>query len=212
MDWGCTCSSGLKLVEENLRQFNDTLPSQMCFTWYDQCISASGSDVSEQSACQQARDANCGRNATRLLGVADISSSSLRAASTLAVAISSLRSASSGTRSTAPAETSQPANIAVEGDASVGVIAGCVIGGIVGIVIILFALFCFRRRRRARKGAKALVGSPRSRDDEKEVVIPFATDISHKPELHSHDRPHELEAPIHQHELETNAPERLDGQ
>lgn len=59
LDFTCTCTSGQD-VSSSLAQYQQTVPSLMCLTWYSACIAAAGSSIQAQFACTSTRDAQCG--------------------------------------------------------------------------------------------------------------------------------------------------------
>jgi cobalamin biosynthesis Mg chelatase CobN len=103
--------------------YEQTVPGLMCRTWYGQCIAASGEDATQQFACNQARDTQCGNLTTSDAtdagnGVAPSGSSSSGSpsATSSGAMSSSTESAASSASSAAPA--SGAANLAMYGSSA----------------------------------------------------------------------------------------------
>lgn len=48
-----------------MKQYEQSVPGQMCRFWFDLCINATGSNLAEQFQCQQSRDTQCGNLTTK---------------------------------------------------------------------------------------------------------------------------------------------------
>ncbi|EDU45319.1 hypothetical protein PtrSN002B_000278 [Pyrenophora tritici-repentis] len=63
LEYSCDCRNGTSMTDV-MSKYQQTVPGQMCRVWYDQCITASGSDDAAQFQCIQARDNLCGNLTT----------------------------------------------------------------------------------------------------------------------------------------------------
>ncbi|CAO2649917.1 Nn.00g012090.m01.CDS01 [Neocucurbitaria sp. VM-36] len=197
LDWKCACSWG-ELLPQNLGQYQQTVPSQMCFFWFDACVSASGDDASAQEDCLQARDAGCGIKTIEALSPESSTVSSIVASlasqrssvlrSTSKTSTTSISSATSDNSSSPLPSNQTSGNRGLSG----GVIAGIVVGALVGIAAIIITIYFWLKKRRGQKTHRGVARSIGSAGDEKQVAIPIAEEISHKPELHGDYRKPEL--------------------
>lgn len=174
----------------------------MCQFWFGQCISAANGNLQQQSECDGARNANCG---TRVLGSAAESSfrsvaafatssrasASRRTSATAASQSSDSRLSASSTSSSswssltdlptiAPNNRNRPSK---DSGSSIGAIAGAVVGGLFGLVLMLTLLWLFLRRKRTRKSLAPITGDAGSSYDEKEVSDPVNVILPLKAEL-----------------------------
>ncbi len=65
LEYECSCSNGTTISDDIIKTYQQTVPAQMCYFWFDACINATfGADGegvrAEQFACRQARDTQCG--------------------------------------------------------------------------------------------------------------------------------------------------------
>lgn len=94
-----------------MKEYQQTVPSQMCYYWYDACINATiGSDgegnASEQYQCTQSRDSQCG-NIT--IDQTDSSSSSASGAASTATGGGSRTSSGASVTGASSTASSEPA-------------------------------------------------------------------------------------------------------
>ncbi|KAF2630732.1 hypothetical protein BU25DRAFT_361836 [Macroventuria anomochaeta] len=66
LEYTCKCSNGTTIAEDTMKTYQQTVPAQMCYFWYDACINATinpttkEGNAAQQFQCTQARDAQCG--------------------------------------------------------------------------------------------------------------------------------------------------------
>ncbi|KAI4663859.1 uncharacterized protein J4E78_004278 [Alternaria triticimaculans] len=59
LEFDCKCRNETDITSA-LGNYEQSVEGQMCRYWYDQCVTASGSDAAARFECEQARDAECG--------------------------------------------------------------------------------------------------------------------------------------------------------
>ncbi|KAF2710522.1 hypothetical protein K504DRAFT_378126 [Pleomassaria siparia CBS 279.74] len=79
LNYTCTCSDK---TSPNMTKYQQSVPAQMCFYWYGQCVVAAGQDALQQFQCQQARDAQCGNLTSKGTAASSSASPSGTAAAT----------------------------------------------------------------------------------------------------------------------------------
>ncbi|KAF1929638.1 uncharacterized protein M421DRAFT_419424 [Didymella exigua CBS 183.55] len=65
LDYSCKCSNGTTIAADVMKTYQQTVPAQMCYYWYDACINATigangEGNAAQQFQCNQARDTECG--------------------------------------------------------------------------------------------------------------------------------------------------------
>ncbi|KAH6612692.1 hypothetical protein C7974DRAFT_83229 [Boeremia exigua] len=65
LEYSCSCRNGTDISEDFMKTYQQTVPAQMCYFWFDACINATIGDNgegnrAEQFACRSARDSQCG--------------------------------------------------------------------------------------------------------------------------------------------------------
>ncbi|KAJ4317876.1 hypothetical protein N0V94_004706 [Neodidymelliopsis sp. IMI 364377] len=115
LDYKCACSNGTDITS-SMSAYEQTVPAQMCYRWYDACINATigangEGNAAEQFACEQTRDSRCGSIKIDESGDSSSSSASSSATGT-SRASGSGSSTASATGSGAAAATSSGAAIA----------------------------------------------------------------------------------------------------
>ena len=66
LDYTCECSNGTTIGDSVMTDYQQTVPAQMCYYWYDACINATinpstgEGNAAQQFQCTQARDSQCG--------------------------------------------------------------------------------------------------------------------------------------------------------
>ncbi|KAF3032949.1 hypothetical protein E8E11_000893 [Didymella keratinophila] len=65
LDYTCSCSNGTTISEDVMKTYQQTVPAQMCYFWYDACINATigangEGNAAQQFQCTQARNSECG--------------------------------------------------------------------------------------------------------------------------------------------------------
>jgi hypothetical protein len=53
LDYTCSCSNGTTISEDVMKTYQQTVPAQMCYYWYDACINATIGANGEGNAAQQ---------------------------------------------------------------------------------------------------------------------------------------------------------------
>ncbi|KAF1360159.1 hypothetical protein EJ07DRAFT_117042 [Lizonia empirigonia] len=64
LDYTCKCSNGTD-ISSSMSTYQQTVPAQMCYYWFNTCINATigangEGNAAEQYNCEQARDSKCG--------------------------------------------------------------------------------------------------------------------------------------------------------
>ncbi|KAF2015866.1 hypothetical protein BU24DRAFT_422170 [Aaosphaeria arxii CBS 175.79] len=101
LEFECKCRNGTDL---DMKQYEQSVPGQMCRFWYDQCVAATNEDLDQQKACEAARDANCGTQLTN----GDTTSSSASSSEPTSSPTSTGGSSESATSAGAVPATSSP--------------------------------------------------------------------------------------------------------
>lgn len=86
LEFTCKCRNG---TEPALAEYEQTVPGQMCRFWFDQCINATGDNLSQQFICTSTRDERCGNKTTK------------EASTSASITSSRLPTSTSGSESTA---------------------------------------------------------------------------------------------------------------
>lgn len=77
LKYSCKCSNGTD-ISSALSTYQQTVPALMCFYWFGACINATGTDVTAQFRCTNARDTKCGNATTKAQASASPSGSAAR--------------------------------------------------------------------------------------------------------------------------------------
>jgi hypothetical protein len=97
----CKCSNGTTLAESVVKNYEQTVPGQVCRFWFGACINATGTNAAQQFQCRQARDTQCGNLTTKASGGA--SSSAGGPSATRSSGGGASNTGSAGSASSAPA-------------------------------------------------------------------------------------------------------------
>jgi hypothetical protein len=66
LDYTCKCANGTTIADDIMKTYQQTVPAQMCYFWYDACINATinqqtgEGNAAQQFQCTQARNSECG--------------------------------------------------------------------------------------------------------------------------------------------------------
>ncbi|KAG9206348.1 hypothetical protein G6514_005075 [Epicoccum nigrum] len=120
LDYKCACSNGTTIANDVMATYEQTVPAQMCYFWYDACINATigangEGNAAQQFQCRQTRDAECG---TRKFdessdGSASESSSATGGASKTSASVSETGAAATGSSTSTPSTGAAMANFAM---------------------------------------------------------------------------------------------------
>lgn len=203
-----------------MSRYQQSVPGQMCYYWYDACINATiaadgSGNAAQQYQCTQVRDSQCG-NLTVDDSSVPSSSLSSAAVSIRNSASAARSSAASATRrtssSSASASTGGPTSSSQVADLqssklSTGAIVGIVVGAVTGIGIGIAILWLCRSRRAARKALSERIPIDPTYSREKQVATSDISNLSTKPELHGDRYVSELQVTEDQpsHELSSTS-------
>ncbi|KAI9644950.1 hypothetical protein NHQ30_006985 [Ciborinia camelliae] len=91
LDYNCTCSNG---TAPGLQYYTETMPTFICQTIFENCITAGENDAAAQKLCTEAKDKNCGTLSPDNYTAASTSSVSSSTASSTATSSATATSAS----------------------------------------------------------------------------------------------------------------------
>ncbi|EOA81016.1 hypothetical protein ACJQWK_09742 [Exserohilum turcicum] len=99
LKYSCKCRNGTD-VTSVMDQYQQTVPGQMCRVWYSNCISASGTDATQQFECEQVLKNVCGNKTVQdATNAGNAGSSSASASSSPSATRSSGSGAATGSAS-----------------------------------------------------------------------------------------------------------------
>ena len=198
-----------------MKTYQQTVPAQMCYFWYDACINATissdgSSNAAQQLQCTQARNSQCGNltvdesssgssSASRSASMSLASSRTLASLPSAPSTASSSRPFSTSSSLTTSTFTSSPPPLSQDSASqqkglSTGAIAGIVIGVVAGIAIGIAIWWFYRRSRRPPvAGLQERASVDHADFEDKQVVTSSISDFPSKAELHGNAYVPELE-------------------
>ncbi|KAF3005926.1 hypothetical protein E8E13_009863 [Curvularia kusanoi] len=115
LDYKCSCNNGTTISNDAMKTYQQTVPAQMCYFWYNACINATigangEGNAAEQFQCTQARNSQCGN--TTFDESSDGSSSQASSTSSSSGGASRTSSAASGASGAAATGSARPSSAA----------------------------------------------------------------------------------------------------
>ncbi|QRC93553.1 hypothetical protein JI435_037690, partial [Parastagonospora nodorum SN15] len=60
LSFTCKCSNGTD-AQTAIAAYEQSVPAQMCYYWYGQCVNATNQNLAQQFECEKAKNATCGQ-------------------------------------------------------------------------------------------------------------------------------------------------------